>query len=148
MPVMRGSWRCCVARTDDRISLGAPRSMTLVTVAVHALAAGLLFTVQPGWVGWAGLPVVLAGAGWELRRIAGMPRGLRCPVDLGPEAPWLLDDGWCGELLDAPCASRWLMVIRLLRPADRSVRWLVWGGEQLRDADARRLLRLLRRHPH
>ena len=131
MPAMHGSWRCCVAQTDHRISLGAPRSMTLVTVAVHALA---------------GLPVELAGAGWELRRIAGMPRGLRCPVALGPQARWLLDDGWCGELLDAPCASRWLMVIRLLRPADRRVRWLVWGGDQLRDADARRLLRLLRRH--
>ena len=131
------------------MSFGPPRLIVAAMLAVHALAAWLLCSVQPGWLGWVGVPLVLVSAGGELRRLVAMPRSVRCLGDAaaGPSS-WTLDDGWCGELLDAPCASRWLMVVRFVRPADRCVRWVVCGGDQMQDADARRLLRVLRRTGH
>ena len=136
-----------MAAFDDlQIELSAPRLLRVITVAVHVLAAALLCTLQPPWLAWVGMPWVLASAVWETSRLTRMPRRLR-HAGAGPAGggDWLVGDNWRGDLLDVPCAARWLIVMRLCAAHDGSRRLVVMAGDQLGDADARRLLRVLRR---
>ena len=130
---------------DVQISLAPPRLLIAYTLLLHIFTALLLMTVQPLWLALICVLLVLVNAVYELGKVRRGPRVVACVANLDKGSEWRLDDDWRGALLDVPCATRWLIVMRLVRAEDGARRWLVFAGDQLHDADARRLLRVLKR---
>ena len=128
-----------------------PRALLIVNMLVHAVLAGLILQaiaagLRPPLALWFACALVMLHMWHEHRALVSPERQLQ--IDAG-RVQLSAEDGLCWQLRRVTCATRWLCIAELQRiaPPTRERHWLIVGGDQLCEADARRLLRWLRAGP-
>ncbi len=138
------------------LGIAPPRALLVVNALVHAMLAGVILQaiaegIRPAAALWSACALVLMHAAYEHRRLVtpGMQLWidsgrLQLSVGLAADQTVARADYW--QLRRVTCATRWLCIAELqgIAPHARARQWLIVGGDQLCETDARRLLRWLR----
>ena len=138
------------------LRIAPPRALLVVNALVHATLTGLIVQaiadgIRPAAALWCACALVLSHAVYEHRRLVAPDVQLwidsgRVKLSDGRAADETVGSADCWQLRRVTCATRWLCVAELqgIAPNSRARQWLIVGGDQLCETDARRLLRWLR----
>ena len=138
------------------LRIAPPRALLIVNALVHATLAGVILQaitagIRPAAALWSVFALVLLHAVYEHRHLV-TPGWLlhfdsgRLQLSVGHAADQLVSPADFWQLRRVTCATRWLCIAELqgIAPHARARQWLIVGGDQLCEDDARRLLRWLR----